>query len=36
MQERVDFFGGDLTAAPCEGGGFRVRARFPLPEVTAS
>jgi len=34
IRERVDFFGGDLTAGPCEGG-FRVTARFPLAEVNA-
>ena len=32
MQERVHFFGGELTAGRGEGGGFRVSARFPLPE----
>ena len=32
MRERVQIFGGELTAAPCAGG-FRVTARFPLAEV---
>lgn len=31
MQERVDLFGGDLEATPEASGGFRVRARIPLP-----
>jgi signal transduction histidine kinase len=31
MQERVDLFGGDLEATPETSGGFRVRARIPLP-----
>jgi signal transduction histidine kinase len=30
MRERVDFFGGELDAGPAGGGGFTVRARFPL------
>ncbi|HWF41433.1 MAG TPA: ATP-binding protein, partial [Acidothermaceae bacterium] len=31
MQERVALFGGSLEAAHAESGGFRVRARLPLP-----
>jgi signal transduction histidine kinase len=31
MQERVALFGGSLEAMPDDGGGFRVRARLPLP-----
>lgn len=31
MQERVSLFGGSLEAAPAAHGGFRVRARLPLP-----
>ncbi|MEV4621969.1 sensor histidine kinase [Asanoa sp. NPDC049573] len=30
MRERVTGLGGTLDAAPCEGGGFAVRATFPL------
>jgi signal transduction histidine kinase len=30
MRERVALFGGDFTAAPTPGGGFRVAARLPL------
>jgi signal transduction histidine kinase len=30
MRERVSAFGGELEAGPRQGGGFRVRARFPL------
>ena len=35
MRERVSVFGGDLTAGPRPGGGFRVRVRLPLGEGTA-
>lgn len=31
MHERVALFGGDLEATPEDSGGFRVRARLPLP-----
>jgi signal transduction histidine kinase len=31
MKERVALFGGTLEASPVEDGGFRVRARLPLP-----
>ncbi|MFF5228410.1 sensor histidine kinase [Dactylosporangium sp. NPDC000521] len=30
MRERCELLGGDLTAGPCPGGGFEVRARLPL------
>ncbi len=33
MRERVAVFGGQFTAGPGPDGGFRVRARFPVPEV---
>lgn len=35
MRERVTFFGGELRAAPRDGGGFGVQARFPLPPAGA-
>ena len=31
MRERAALFGGELTAAPCDEGGFAVHARLPLP-----
>jgi signal transduction histidine kinase len=31
MRERVTALGGDFTAGPAGGGGFRVYARLPLP-----
>jgi signal transduction histidine kinase len=31
MRERASLYDGSLTAAPLEGGGYRVDARFPLP-----
>jgi len=34
MRERVAVFGGEFAAGPRAGGGFRVFARFPIPEVT--
>jgi signal transduction histidine kinase len=34
MRERVAVFGGEFTAGPAPEGGFRVRARFPIAEVT--
>ena len=33
MRERVAVFGGEFAAGPGPGGGFRVRARFPIAEV---
>ena len=30
MRERAEQYGGDLEAGPNLGGGWRVRARFPL------
>jgi signal transduction histidine kinase len=33
MRERVAVFGGQFTAGRGPDGGFRVRARFPVPEV---
>ena len=35
MRERVTLFGGELTAGPRDGGGFRVRAELPLDIVIA-
>ncbi|HJY94429.1 MAG TPA: sensor histidine kinase, partial [Streptosporangiaceae bacterium] len=34
MRERVAVFGGEFAAEPGPDGGFRVRARFPIAEVT--
>jgi signal transduction histidine kinase len=34
MRERVAFFGGEFSAGPGDGGGFVVRAHFPLAPVT--
>jgi signal transduction histidine kinase len=34
MRERVALYGGELTTGPRPEGGFRVEARFPLPETT--
>jgi signal transduction histidine kinase len=34
MRERVAVFGGEFAAGPAPGGGFRVRACFPIAEVT--
>jgi signal transduction histidine kinase len=33
MRERVSMFGGSLNAGPRQGGGWRVRATFPLPST---
>lgn len=33
MRERTDAVGGSLDAGPLQGGGFRVRARLPLPRA---
>ena len=33
MQERVAVYGGDLSAGPHPGGGFRVRVRLPLDDA---
>jgi len=33
MRERVAFFGGEFSVGPGEGGGYVVRASFPLPAV---
>jgi signal transduction histidine kinase len=35
MRERVAVYGGEFTAAPLSGGGFRVHARLPLEAVPA-
>ena len=31
MRERAHLYGGEFSAGPDEGGGFRVRARLPVP-----
>jgi len=36
MKERVDLYGGDLSAAKRPGGGFAVRVRLPLPLESGS
>jgi signal transduction histidine kinase len=33
MRERVDLYGGELTAGPRAGGGFEVRASFPIEDA---
>jgi signal transduction histidine kinase len=35
MRERVGMYGGEFSAAPLPGGGFRVAARFPLTGTAA-
>ena len=35
MRERVGMYGGEFSAAPRPGGGFRVSARFPLTGAAA-
>jgi signal transduction histidine kinase len=35
MRERVGMYGGEFSAAPRPGGGFRVSARFPLTGTAA-
>jgi signal transduction histidine kinase len=35
MRERASIYGGSLSTAPLEGGGYRVQARFPLPVTGA-
>jgi signal transduction histidine kinase len=35
MRERVEMFGGELSAGPLPSGGFRVLARLPVPEEPA-
>ncbi|HWN61630.1 MAG TPA: ATP-binding protein, partial [Streptosporangiaceae bacterium] len=35
MRERVGMYGGELSALPLPGGGFRVAARFPLTGTAA-
>jgi signal transduction histidine kinase len=35
MRERASLYGGSLTTASLEGGGYRVDARFPLPVTGA-
>jgi signal transduction histidine kinase len=35
MRERVAVFGGEFAAGPGPDGGFRVRACFPIAEVTS-
>ena len=30
MRERVEIYGGELSAGPLDGGGFRVSARLPI------
>jgi signal transduction histidine kinase len=35
MRERASIYGGSLTTAPLEGGGYQVHARFPLPVTGA-
>jgi signal transduction histidine kinase len=35
MRERAGLYGGEFSAAPRPGGGFRVSARFPLTGTTA-
>src|SRR5580704_2260130 len=36
MRERATLLGGDVSAGPCPGGGFRVAARLPVPAPAAA
>jgi signal transduction histidine kinase len=36
MRERLVLYGGELQTGRARGGGFKVRARIPLPETVRS